>query len=134
MSRASLVRGTPESTLRNALSYGFVDDGPGKRGFVERGLKARTGPEAAASLRALERCVDGLLEAPPLRERLRGTRMPLLLVSGEDDPLAPPDETAAILKARPDARHVTIDGTGHYPMLERPKAVAGLLQDLLKTL
>jgi pimeloyl-ACP methyl ester carboxylesterase len=55
--------------------------------------------------------------------------MPLLLVSGALDPLAPPASTRAILKARPDARSFELKGIGHYPMLEDPEKVAQILAD-----
>lgn len=132
MSRAALVAAAPETSLRNALGYGFAVDGAGKKGFVTRGLKARTGANAAAALRALERSVDGLLSAPPLRKRLAGTTMPLLVATGAEDPLAPPRDVKAILEARPDARYAELPGIGHYAPLETPKAVAKLLAELAK--
>jgi len=132
MSRAALVGATPEATLKNALGYGFTVDGPGKRAFVARGLKARTGPHAQAALRALERSVDGLLAAPPLKKRLAGTSLPLVVVTGADDPLAPPRDVEAILEARRDARYAKLPGVGHYAPIEAPKEVAKLLAELAK--
>lgn len=132
MSRASLVGATSDATLRNALGYGFAVDGAGKKGFVARAMKARTGPNASAALRALERSVDGLLAAPPLRKRLAGTSLPLLLVAGALDPLAPPKDVEAVLEARGDARYVKLPAVGHYAPMEAPKEVAKLLADLAK--
>lgn len=132
MSRAALVGATPEATLRNALGYGFTVDNAGKKAFVARGLKARTGPHAQAALRALERSVDGLLAAPPLRKRLAGTSVPLLVATGADDPLAPPRDVAAILEARGDARYVELPGVGHYAPIEASKEVAKLLAEVAK--
>lgn len=132
MSRASLVASAPETSMRNALGYGFTVDGPGKKGFVERAMAARTGPRAAAALRALERSVDGLLSAPPLGKRLAGSKMPLLLVTGANDPLAPPKDVEAICATRPDATYVKLAGIGHYAPVEAPKDVAKLLAELSK--
>lgn len=132
MSRAALVAAAPETSLKNALGYGFAVDGAGKRAFVARGMKARTGANVAAALRALERSVDGLLSAPPLRKRLAGTTAPLLVAAGAEDPLAPPRDVKAILEARSDARYVELPGIGHYAPLEAPKAVAKLLAELAK--
>ena len=132
MSRAALVAAAPETSLRNALGYGFAVDGAGKKGFVARGMKARTGANAAAALRALERSVDGLLSAAPLRKRLDGTTVPLLVATGAEDPLAPPRDVKAILEARSDARYAELPGVGHYAPLEAPKAVAKLLAELAK--
>jgi pimeloyl-ACP methyl ester carboxylesterase len=118
MSRASILRGVPESSIRNASAYGFAIDGPGRKGFVERAVRTRREPGTAL---AVEKSVDGLLQAPPLVEVLRGTTLPLLIVAGALDPLAPPDESEALKKTRPDARFVKLAGLGHYPMLEDPK-------------
>ncbi len=132
MSRSSLVASAPETSMRNALGYGFILDGPGKKGFVTRAMAARTGPRAAAALRALERSVDGLLSAPPLSKRLAGSKVPLLLVAGAKDPLAPPAEVETIRPARPDAAYVKLAGMGHYAPIEAPKDVARLLAELSK--
>jgi len=132
MSRAALVAAAPEASLRNALGYGFAVDGAGKKGFVTRGMKARTGASAAAALRALERSVDGLLSSPPLGKRLAGTTVRLLVATGAEDPLAPPRDVKAILEARPDARYAELAGVGHYAPLEAPKTVAKLLAELAK--
>ncbi len=131
MSRQSVLRSVPETSIRNASGYGFAVDGPGKKGFVERTVASRTGPDGPAVLRAVERYVDGVLDAKPLSERLKGTSMPLLVVCGKQDPLAPPEECRAILKARPDARVEEVATFGHYPMLEDPKKLAALLTAFL---
>lgn len=132
MSRAALVGAAPETSIRNALGYGFVVDGAGKKGFVARGVASRTGPRAAAALRALERSVDGLLSAPPLSKRLAGTKVPLLLLTGAQDPLAPPKDVETIRAARPDADYFELAGVGHYAPLEAPKDVAKKIAELAK--
>jgi pimeloyl-ACP methyl ester carboxylesterase len=132
MSRAALVRSAPDTSMRNALGYGFAVDGAGKKGFVTRGMAARTGPHASAALRALERSVDGLLAAPPLSKRLAGTKVPLLLVTGAEDPLAPPNDVETILEARADAKVARLAGVGHYAPIEAPKDVAKLIAELAK--
>ncbi|HYN42425.1 MAG TPA: alpha/beta fold hydrolase [Thermoanaerobaculia bacterium] len=132
MSRAALVGSAPDTSIRNALGYGFAVDGAGKKGFVTRAMAARSGPRAPTALRALERSVDGLLSSPPLSKRLAGSKVPLLLVTGADDPLAPPKEVETIRTARPDAKYVKLAGIGHYAPIEAPKDVAKLLAELSK--
>ncbi len=132
MSRRAIIQSVPESSMRGAAGHGFAVDGPGKRAFVTRAMKGRTGKDADAIARAVEKSVDGILEAPPLAKRLAGTRMPLLVISGVLDPLAPPASARAIEKARPDARFVELPGVGHYPMLEAPERVAELLKEFLR--
>jgi len=128
MSRRAILASVPESSIRNASAYGFGVEGPGKKGFVERAVASRKGPEGDAIARAVEMSVDGVLEAPPLLERLRGTKAPLLVVAGALDPLAPPADSRQLLKVRPDATFVELPRLGHYPMLEDPKKLAETLK------
>lgn len=131
MSRVAILRGVPEAQLRRALTVGFVADGAGRKSFIDRAIEARTGPNGAEVAKAIERTVDGVLGAPPIATRLRGTGVPLLVVTGEEDPLVPPGEAEAILKARPDAVAERLSGQGHYPMLEDPRRLAKALAELL---
>ena len=131
MSRRSILASVPDSSLQKASAYGFAIDSPGKRAFVERTVASRKGPEGAAVGRAVEMSVDGVLDAPPLVKRLRGTRTPLLILAGALDPLAPPEETQKLLSARPDATFTVLSGLGHYPMLEDPKRLVEALRAFL---
>ena len=129
MSRRALIESVPESSLKNAAGYGFAVHGPGRAGFVARSVTARTGPRREAIVLAIEQLVDGILAAHPLAERLKGTSMPLLLVTGANDPLAPAEELRAIQGARPDATFLAMPGVGHYALLEDPSRLARALRD-----
>jgi pimeloyl-ACP methyl ester carboxylesterase len=129
MSRRAVIESAPEGSLRNAAGYGFAVDGPGRAGFVARTLASRTGPGHAEVTLAVERSVDGVLGARPLSERLKGTSMPLLLVTGTRDPLAPAEELRAVLDTREDAVLVELSGIGHYALLEDPPRLAATLRD-----
>jgi pimeloyl-ACP methyl ester carboxylesterase len=129
MSRRAVIDTVPESSLRNAAGYGFSVDGPGRAGFVARTIAARTGPRREEVVLAIEKLVDGVLAARPLAERLAGTPMPLLLVTGARDPLAPAEELRAILSARKDATFVVLPGIGHYALLEDPPRLTTTLRD-----
>jgi pimeloyl-ACP methyl ester carboxylesterase len=94
-------------------------------------MAARTGPGASATTEAIERSVDGILEAPPLTERLRGGKVPLGLVSGPEDPLVSPEEIQKLARSRADARLYRMPGQGHYPMLDDPRAFAKLVERFL---
>ena len=126
---AVVIESVPESSLRSAAGYGFAVDGPGRADFVARTVAARTGPRREDVVQAIEQLVDGVLAAKPLAERLKGTSMPLLLVTGARDPLAPADELRAILGARPDAALLEMPGIGHYALLEDPPRLARALRD-----
>jgi pyruvate dehydrogenase E2 component (dihydrolipoamide acetyltransferase) len=128
MSRRAVLESVPESSLRNAAAYGFEGDAPGKKAFVARAVEAQTGPSKKDVAFATEKSVDGVLSSPPLSERLRGTRMPLLVTTGARDPLVPPKDAKAILKARPDATFLELPGRGHYALLED----AGRLAEVLR--
>lgn len=45
---------------------------------------------------------------------------PLVVVWGDDDPIAVPAMADRLAAARPEARVVRLDGVGHYPMVEAP--------------
>lgn len=127
MSRRAVLTSVPESSMRSAAAYGFQVDGPGRAGWIERTLAARKGVDGAAVARAVEMSVDGILESPPLVERLKSSKTPLLVIAGAEDPLVPKDETDALAKVRADARLVTLPNAGHYALLEDPRRVAKLI-------
>jgi pyruvate dehydrogenase E2 component (dihydrolipoamide acetyltransferase) len=128
MSRRAVLESVPESSLRSAAAYGFEGDAPGKQAFVARAVEAQTGPAKREVATATEKSVDGVLGAPPLAERLKGTPMPLLVATGALDPLVPPNDARAILRARPDAVFLELPGRGHYALLEDPTRLAEVLR------
>ena len=78
--------------------------------------------ERRRSQRALDRAFypDGVarqlfatLSADPWLERLRGVRVPALVIGGEEDILVPIDNSRMIAAALPDARLLEIGGMGH---------------------
>ena len=128
MSRRAILESVPESSLRSAAGYGFERSGSGKKAFVDRAVAAQMGPSKKDLALATEESVDGVLGARPLSERLRGTRMPLLVVAGARDPLVPPKEARAILEARPDATFLELPAAGHYALLEDAPRLAEALR------
>ena len=65
--------------------------------------------------RAEERRYTGAIESHP---------SPLGIVWGDLDPIAVHAMTDRLLEARPDATRTTLDGVGHYPMIEAPDRFA----------
>ncbi|MEO3474140.1 alpha/beta fold hydrolase [Roseomonas sp. CAU 1739] len=53
-------------------------------------------------------------------------RLPLMLVWGQESHLLTADTVAAMRRARPDMRVVSLPGTGHAPTLEEAPVVAGI--------
>lgn len=75
------------------------------------------------------------LEAMPRFDRdaaaFTQLHMPALLVSGADDRCTPPVALQALAQVLPDARHVSLAHTGHWPQLEDPDGFDGVLLDFL---
>lgn len=58
---------------------------------------------------------------------------PLLVLHGADDDVAPPDDGQELALRVPGARLRRLPGTGHFPMLHAPDAVADAVADLART-
>ncbi|QHE88587.1 alpha/beta fold hydrolase [Hydrogenophaga sp. BPS33] len=58
------------------------------------------------------------------RPRLAALRMPVLIASGDEDLINPPDRQAEIAQAVSQARWVRFQGVGHFVPLETPEALA----------
>ena len=56
---------------------------------------------------------------------------PLGIVWGDLDPIAVHAMALRLAEVRADARLVTLDGVGHYPMVEAPERFAAAVSDLL---
>lgn len=114
-------------------SYAFA-----ARASALLGSRASTETKALVehTLRATNR--EGFLQAarfiasgdmPPLGD---GLTMPLLLIQGEEDRVAPAERNAMRLKeAVPGARLVMLAGCGHLPEVEMPQRVNALLREFL---
>jgi 3-oxoadipate enol-lactonase len=81
---------------------------------------------AAASL--------GMAERPDVTPLLPGITTPSLLIVGEDDGIAPPEEMRGIAAAMPNANFVEIPEAGHMSTLENPVAVNAAIREFLQTL
>ncbi|GGV65075.1 alpha/beta fold hydrolase [Streptomyces griseoloalbus] len=66
--------------------------------------------------------------------RLPEIDVPVLAVNGALEPADPRDAAQRLAEAVPDGRAVTIDGTGHYPNMERPELFNRTLLDFLRAL
>jgi pimeloyl-ACP methyl ester carboxylesterase len=62
---------------------------------------------------------------------LRRIECPTLLINGIDDRLGPPEEIPDFLENVPHARVLLFEGTGHWPMLERPQLFNDCLVEFL---
>jgi len=126
LDRAALVRASGMDALADVVvprwfTPGFVQHSPDRVGRVLDMLKScdpegyAGGGEAIASM--------DLLPA------LGSVRCPALVVSGADDPAAPPSQGARTARAIPGARFTVIRGTSHLAVYETPGPVAAALLD-----
>lgn len=84
-----------------------------------------TPPTAAVARRAL------LLHRVDLRPELPRIQQPVLLVSGDRDPLVNPTCEAELLQGLPHADRVELPGCGHNPQFTHPEVFAELLSRFL---
>lgn len=135
---ASLPRlGTPESwaeraeRVRRAGTSAIVEGSAGRwfaPGFLER--DPGTGNELLLRLREVDDESYALtceaLSAYDARPLLGQITVPLLVVAGEHDPVAPPDDARAAAEAA-GARVEVMTGVSHLPPAEDPATTAALL-------
>lgn len=57
---------------------------------------------------------------------------PLLIVSGEQDPLIPASRLRAALRAHPNIGYASVAGAGHVPFAERPEAFLDIVNGFLR--
>lgn len=67
-------------------------------------------------------------------EALSAIAAPVLMISGEHDPIWPPAALAGLVPHFADARQTVIPATGHSPYFEQPEAFSGLLADFFAAL
>ena len=84
-------------------------------------MERRVGPDAfVRQQRAIIGRTNGL-------STLAASRMPLLVVYGDGDAIAPPEVHREMAAVRPDATLVAIAACGHMSTMERPAAVSAAL-------
>lgn len=84
-------------------------------------LVSATPPSSAA---AWQRAMAG---RPNSFDTLRATDVPALVVVGEEDSLASPEQAAAMVDALPNATLVSLPAAGHLAAIETPDAFAAAL-------
>lgn len=102
----------PESLFR--ASYGRTVDAA----LLEEERKELALHPAAVTYADFLSC-DQYRQGP---HRLQHLTVPVLAVYGAEDRLLPPGAKEELRQLRPDAQAVTIEGAGHYVMLEQPQA------------
>jgi pimeloyl-ACP methyl ester carboxylesterase len=92
-------------------------------------LTAGAGDEAVRRVHAmaLEQSAEDMIEAvrairdrPDSTDVVASLEAPLLIVTGDQDPLLAPEEARALASSAPKGRAVVIEGAGHLPSLQQP--------------
>ena len=125
---------------RDATATRIVEHGT--TALADELLPVLLGPNAPALARARLRT---MIEATPyetavgvlagMRDRadrtglLETISVPVLVVTGADDRLIPPEQARLLAAAIPGARFEIIPGAGHLPPIEAPEALSRLLVD-----
>jgi 3-oxoadipate enol-lactonase len=121
--RAALVREHGlEPLVDTLLERWFTPDFPDLRPYREMFLA--TDPEGYA------RCCSALA-LWDVRDAVDAIRAPTLVVSGADDPAAPPEAGALLAEQIPNARHVVIPDARHLASVERAGEINALLAEHL---
>lgn len=66
-----------------------------------------------------------------LRQRLGDIDVPTLVLSGEHDPVSPPETGRSVAEGIPDASYQTITGASHLAPIEQPEQVAQAMADFI---
>lgn len=118
------VEALADATLERWFSRAFRRDRPEELALW-RNLLTRT--PAAGYLG----CCAALAETD-LRLSTAGLRLPVLMAAGTEDGSTPPDLVRETAESMAQARFALIRGTGHMPPIERPEALAALIEGFLR--
>ena len=81
----------------------------------------------------LVRAIEAIRDRPDSTEAVT-IGIPLLVVSGDLDPLISPQEAEALAAASPNGRAEILEGCGHLPSMERPEEFNRILTAFLERL
>ena len=121
----AIRRVVPDAMVRNGLESAFADGFDVPDRFVED-FRDMTYTSYDDSHRAS----DDYREEVGLAERLVDESVPLLVIFGSEDEIVDPQSAEGFRKV-PGARIVIVDGAGHSPHVERPRATARLIENFL---
>jgi len=114
LERAATVRADGVSAIADAaLDRWFTPLAPDSLRESFRAMLVGTPAEGYAG------CCEALADLD-LRDRLTAIDSPTLVVTGAEDPVAPPETGAQLAASIADARHVTVAGARHISNAEQP--------------
>lgn len=123
--RAPLVAGGTTAEMAERVAPGLVSPTAGED-VRRRAVESLSALRKQSYLKALE-TVALYTDFPPFES----ITVPTLVISGEDDTIAPPDVTAAMAARIPGAERVLVPACGHLVNMERPEAFDAALAAFL---
>lgn len=106
--------------FRELMDYCFVRP-PWLPGPLARELADRAGRHASRAQAIFEAI---RFRSTPLEELVEGLDRPTLIVWGQADQVLHPDGLKLLAERMPQARTLLLPGTGHLPMIEKPRETA----------
>lgn len=130
---------------RHALADRLLAEGHGPliEAFLPKVLPADAAPSVVEKVRGMMEgtslegaaaALRGMAQRADVKPRLPLIQVPVLVVSGAKDPIAPPADVQEWAKLLPKGQHIELPGVGHLSCLEQPepfnRAVVPFLQAL----
>jgi len=122
LSRENLLK-MPAAMIPLIFSKVFVkESGEKERYLAKQTAKLKAG-DYAEYVRALVRSID-LSMATNLLEELPKIKCPVLLISGKEDSVVPPEQAEEAARRLPQAILIMMEKCGHMPQMEEPEEFA----------
>jgi len=128
----AIVSTPVEKSLSN-YEFSTVNKTPEVDQYAKRraALLKNGGEEFRGYAHAMVQAMELMLETN-IRDRIGRAEVPTLLVWGKEDPLVPYKISKQTLNCIPQARLVTIEKCGHFPMLEYPQKLYEIVNTYLQ--
>ena len=110
--------------MREEMKPAYLADGPGKPAILDlvMDMASELGPDVFV------RQSKAITNRPDQTETLRRLKVPCLVLCGREDRLCPVERHKEIAELAPNSRLEVIDGAGHLPTLEQPRATNAALR------
>ncbi|PSL21783.1 alpha/beta fold hydrolase [Shimia abyssi] len=121
------MAGKLDEVLRSFMRPDYLAPGVGRAQILARFHEMGMGLGADLFIRQAR----AMQRRPDQQKTLRQCKVPALVMCGEHDQLTPPKRHSFMAELIPTAELHLIEEAGHFPTLERPKAVSAILGDWL---
>ena len=115
--------------MRDEMKPHYLSDGPDRDRVLDLCMDMAEGLGTEIFINQSK----ALRDRPDQQDVLSKVTQPTLILSGEDDRLCPPDRHHLMKSLIPHATLTFIEGAGHLPTLEQPKATTNALKTWLNS-